>query len=171
MEHPSIRPSTWLFFCDVFFTRKKHPSIAVYPAATWNLTKKHLRFYLDRSGQEFGPFRTDKMRAWSGKPGWMDVMMTGDELVQCAFCISKDRTNVLFTYIIYIYYVCICLFLLVYKYVFTCFCNIYNIYIHTEMHSFSISYLCLLVLEDHDDKSCFELIYHRKLTIFSEPHL
>ena len=23
-----------------------------------------LRFYLDRSGQEFGPFRTDKMRAW-----------------------------------------------------------------------------------------------------------
>ena len=26
------------------------------------------RFYLDRSGAEFGPFRSDKMRAWPGGP-------------------------------------------------------------------------------------------------------
>lgn len=36
-------------------------------------TIRSCRFYLDRSGQEFGPFRTDKMRSWSGGQGWISA--------------------------------------------------------------------------------------------------
>eukprot|EP00439_Symbiodinium_sp_Y106_P004216 s4328_g1.t1 len=52
---------------------EKFPATGKRPSAGCN----GQRFYLDRSGAEFGPFRSDKMRAWFAH-GYFPI---GDQLI------------------------------------------------------------------------------------------